>query len=561
MKRVGCSRSRTALRSRYCRSNKTIRQFHNIFDFFRPSSNPVTDDILTRKGSDDESEIVRSTQLPSYSQWKSIHLEDAAEACKLQHEEKASELENRLCDALSFFKNENVNSEKASSVLSGIVGDWDQLLSPLNQLKNSSYMLYLMSEESEKSNWGQAFDRLSSILPDSTTNLTGEGNHNDAKHTKFLGLLAVTLHEALAKVGASSAPHGDATWAARYLERSIRKNLGLGLSEEEKSLFDSIQSSLSTVERNILERESTPTKGESASFLSDCYSLLDLRRRNAALLGYSNFGELVLEERMASVDEVRNLHEDVAASFLPLAEGIDYNPFDPKILDTNNVVKPTLNGCLMAINKVTSNLFGVEIREDNTSERDRAVWSRFVRLFNLHDHDNKDSEGEPQYLGSILLDPYKRPGKMSRSFLTPLRFRGEGEHSQPLVGISLCTATPVWDDVSADISWDDAEALWHEFGHALQIILAKPSYGGICGAHNLALDVSEILPKVSAVMSRSFKLSFCAYTFLLCTVLAMAFLTQPLTPEVHGALSLRQVQSVVCRGMLRKRSGFVQPHD
>ena len=112
----------------------------------------------------------------------------------------------------------------------------------------------------------------------------------------------------------------------------------------------------------------------------------------------------------------------------------------------------------------------------------------------MHDNDNENYVGEPQYLGSIILDPYKRPGKMERSFSIPFRHRGR--KSKPLVGISLDIMPPIWDDSAAVITWDDAENLWHEFGHALQIISAKSSLGGLCGAQNLALDVTEISPKV-----------------------------------------------------------------
>ena len=201
--------------------------------------------------------------------------------------------------------------------------------------------------------------------------------------------------------------------------------------------------------------------------------------------GHPNYAAMVLSGRMVNEVELRDLHEATASHFLPLLEGAHGDPFDSELFLKNNVVNPTIDGCLLAMSRIVSDLFAVQIVEVFESD---VLWQKDTqRLFHLEDIEKTDQEGKPLYLGSIVFDPFRRPGKMKRSFVIPLRHRGE---NPPLTGLVLDIVPPIWSDQIHEISWDDAEDFAHEFGHALSIILSRSSIGGICGAQNLSLDLS-----------------------------------------------------------------------
>lgn len=249
--------------------------------------------------------------------------------------------------------------------------------------------------------------------------------------------------------------------------------------------------------------------------------------------GYPNFAGMVLNGRMANEVVLRALHEATAIHFLPLLDDAHTDPFDSEVFLKNNVVSPTMDGCLLAISTIVSDLFAVELVE--VFDKSEVLWHKDTRLFHLVDTEKTDQEGKPLHLGSIVFDPFRRPGKMKRSFVIPLRHRRD--NNPPLVGLILDVVPPIWSDQSAEnlISWEDAEKLFHEIGHVVQIILSKSSRGGICGAQNLSLELSgELQIETDTVCLRCcfrLKAQTCALT---CACLTMPFCinTSEIMPKV-----------------------------
>ena len=213
-------------------------------------------------------------------------------------------------------------------LLSNTVTEWDHMVSSQYELHSSSYLLYIISQPEEKVKWEHNIHQLSSILPNRKDILILD----EAKHERLLGLLRSTLERMLHKLELFSGCDEASLWAAHYLERTIRHNTGLGLSEEEHALFNKNLTALKDTSIRLLQYNSLPGVEESRQFLSDGYSLINLRQENAQLLGFSSFADAVMADRMATEQDLRNLHNDVAASFLPVVEGIQHNPFDLRIL-------------------------------------------------------------------------------------------------------------------------------------------------------------------------------------------------------------------------------------
>ena len=85
------------------------------------------------------------------------------------------------------------------------------------------------------------------------------------------------------------------------------------------------------------------------------------------------------------------------------------------------------------------------------------------------------------HVGLFYFDPYARPGKRSGAWMNAYRsqerFRGK---VTPIVS-NNCNFVKSTDGTPSLLSWDDAETLFHEFGHALHGLLSDVTYPMLAG--------------------------------------------------------------------------------
>ena len=85
------------------------------------------------------------------------------------------------------------------------------------------------------------------------------------------------------------------------------------------------------------------------------------------------------------------------------------------------------------------------------------------------------------HVGLFYFDPYARPGKRSGAWMNAYRsqerFRGD---VTPIVS-NNCNFVKSTDGSPSLLSWDDAETLFHEFGHALHGLLSDVTYPMLAG--------------------------------------------------------------------------------
>jgi Zn-dependent oligopeptidase len=257
---------------------------------------------------------------------------------------------------------------------------------------------------------------------------------------------------------------------------SIRHYLNMyrnaGVQHEQEDSLRSIHDKLEEVEARFLKQHASAYEKRSTTReqLEDMYAMVATKTQVAELLGSNNYAEYVLESerRMAtSPNEISLLHEKVNQHFSSeFAGDVDYE-------DTREYL--TLDGVLMGMFGLTRALFGIEIQESESP----CGWTNDVRLFHAVDETTKE------HLASFYLDPYFRGTKARYCFLSPL-----GRKS---MFISAPIAPPSWNDMPTPLKFDDALALFHEFGHALQFILAKESPVPV---DRMPQDVSEMMPLV-----------------------------------------------------------------
>jgi peptidyl-dipeptidase Dcp len=226
--------------------------------------------------------------------------------------------------------------------------------------------------------------------------------------------------------------------------------------------------------------------------------ILALRAERAALLGYPTHAHWRLENAMAGVPEravalmeavwkpaVARVHEEVAdmQALVDAAGGgfaiapWDYRFYQEQVrkqrydLDQNEV-KPYLQ-----LDKLREGMFWMA---------GQLYGLRFQPLTGLPVHhpdvtvwEVLDAQGA--HVGLWYFDPYARDGKRSGAWMNAYRdqerFRGEVTTivSNNANFVKPAPGEPVL------VSWDDAETLFHEFGHALHGLLSDVTYPTLAG--------------------------------------------------------------------------------
>jgi peptidyl-dipeptidase Dcp len=227
--------------------------------------------------------------------------------------------------------------------------------------------------------------------------------------------------------------------------------------------------------------------------------ILQLRAERAGLLGYATHAHWRLENTMAGTPEramelmeavwvpaVRRVAEEVAdMAAVARAEGLDlviepwdYRYYAEKVrkerydLDQNEV-KPylQLDRLRDGMFWVAGELFGF----DFTPVRDVPVFHPDVRVWEVTDR------RDGGHVGLFYFDPYARAGKRSGAWMNAYRRqeRFDGDITTIVSNNSNFVKGRPGEPVL--ISWDDAETLFHEFGHALHGLASNVTYPSLAG--------------------------------------------------------------------------------
>ncbi len=225
--------------------------------------------------------------------------------------------------------------------------------------------------------------------------------------------------------------------------------------------------------------------------------ILQLRHERVGLLGYDNYAQWRLQNRMAKTPEralelmeavwpaaTARVAEEVAEmQAIVDAEGgdfkieaWDYRYYMEKVrqakydLNSDEVKQYLQLGKLReAMFYVAGELFNYEFTP--VEEGSVPVWHEDVGVWEVTDKTSGD------YIGLWYLDPFARQGKRSGAWMTSYRSHDtlDGDKKTPLVSnnSNFIKGAP---DEPVLISWDDAETYFHEFGHALHGLSSNVKY-------------------------------------------------------------------------------------
>ncbi len=229
--------------------------------------------------------------------------------------------------------------------------------------------------------------------------------------------------------------------------------------------------------------------------------ILQLRKERVGLLGYDNFGDWRLQNRMAKTPEnamnlmdavwpaaIARVKEEVAdmqAVANANGDNITIEPWDYRFyaekvrkqkydLDSDEVKQ------YLQLDKLTDALFFVagEVFNYNFTPVPEGSVAVFHEDVNVWDVTDKTS-GE--HIGLWYLDPFARPGKRSGAWATTYRSHTTFDGNKTVLASNNSNFVKPAPGEALLVSWDDATTFLHEFGHALHFFSSEVKYPTLNG--------------------------------------------------------------------------------
>jgi oligopeptidase A len=239
--------------------------------------------------------------------------------------------------------------------------------------------------------------------------------------------------------------------------------------------------------------------------------ILELRREKARLLGFANFADLVLEDRMAHTgaralgfledlktkteprfrdenNELLHFRRSIEGAAAPELSPWDVGyysekqraalySFDEEALRPYFPLARVVEGLWTLVNR----LYGIRV----TEEANVPAWDQHVKFYNIHDEDGA-------FLGGFYADWYPRENKRGGAWMDGLLTGGPvADGFKPHLGLICGNLTPPIGDKPALLTHREVETIFHEFGHLLHHLLSRVEIRSMAGT-SVAWDFVEL---------------------------------------------------------------------
>jgi oligopeptidase A len=231
--------------------------------------------------------------------------------------------------------------------------------------------------------------------------------------------------------------------------------------------------------------------------------ILALRKEKAQLLGFRDFSDFVLDDRMAHtgaraqgfLDDLRRKTEPrfrEENQELESFAGLALQPWDigywaekqrAKLYDFDEeALRPyfPLEHVVSGMFDIFGRVLGIRVREESGV----PVWDSQVRTYAVHDR------ASDAYLGSFYADWFPRENKRGGAWMDAL-ITGNPAESKPHLGLICGNLTPPVDGKPALLTHREVETVFHEFGHLLHHLLSRVEVRSMAGT-SVAWDFVEL---------------------------------------------------------------------
>tara|TARA_Y100001968_G_scaffold325546_1_gene366955 strand:- start:6924 stop:9032 length:2109 start_codon:yes stop_codon:yes gene_type:complete len=243
--------------------------------------------------------------------------------------------------------------------------------------------------------------------------------------------------------------------------------------------------------------------------------ILELRKKQANLLGYKSWADLSVSTKMATeTHNVEKLLEELRLPSYKTAEkelnnlnnfahnnGFNVNEkiesWDinywsellrkEKLNLDQEALRPwfPLDDVLKGLFRLSKKLFEIEVVEANG---EAPIWHKDVLFFNIL---NKND----QKIASFYLDPYSRPEtKRGGAWMDECLNKSKDHNGENILPVAylVCNQTPPSNGKPSLMSFDEVQTLFHEFGHGLQHMLTTIELPQVAGINNIEWDAVEL---------------------------------------------------------------------
>ncbi len=225
--------------------------------------------------------------------------------------------------------------------------------------------------------------------------------------------------------------------------------------------------------------------------------IISLKQEKANLLGYENYADYVLEERMAkSPAQVKSFLNELLEKAKPYAEkeieelkilakvdeieemeSYDHPFYAEKLRKQkfdidDEELKPyfQLEKVQDAVFGLAKTLFGLEFKETNEVQK----YHEEVKTYEIFEDDT--------FKALLYADYFPRKGKRAGAWMTSFKSQStkNGENNRPHISV-VCNFSKPTADTPSLLTFQEVTTLFHEFGHALHGILANTTYPNLSG--------------------------------------------------------------------------------
>ncbi|MCL4122933.1 UNVERIFIED_CONTAM: hypothetical protein GTU68_016262 [Idotea baltica] len=240
--------------------------------------------------------------------------------------------------------------------------------------------------------------------------------------------------------------------------------------------------------------------------------ILKLRQEKSQLLGYANYSEVSLANKMApDKAAIQAMFDELLAASMTagkeeleqLTKYANENGHDgplahwdvsfwaerlreAKYSFTDEELRPyfSLERVMEGMFSLCNRLFGITI---TAADGKAPVWCDDVRFFEIADESGK-------HIASFYLDPYSRPeNKRGGAWMADCIGRSvTAEETRLPIAHLVCNGTPPAGDTPALMTFREVETLFHEFGHGLQHMLTTVDLRDVAGISGVEWDAVEL---------------------------------------------------------------------
>jgi peptidyl-dipeptidase Dcp len=262
-------------------------------------------------------------------------------------------------------------------------------------------------------------------------------------------------------------------------------------------------------EKMLKAYSSRAYRGNESDNRTNVLKIANMRLEISRLLGFSNYAEMILGDRMAdSPSKVEKFLEELYLASKPAAqrdfenvtsfakdcgltgktERWDWSYYSEKLKKKmhdidDEILKPyfSLDKVENAIFGLASTLYGIRFSPNNSV----PVYNPEVKTFEVYDKDDS-------FLSLLYIDYHPRPGKNGGAWMTSYRDQrnAEGTDVRPLISIVANFTRPTETRPSL-LTFNELTTFLHEFGHSLHGMLTKCTYESLSGT-NVARDFVEL---------------------------------------------------------------------